>query len=127
MLADCQLGGVDIAVPDVCKSPVAPVPWPNFALGPTAVPSQGKVLYKCTPAHTMSTVTPFTNGDNVGVGLGVRKPLVMGFSRHTKPVKRVLLAGSNATRMTGPADQNGGNAKGFRVVPSQFNILLLSS
>ncbi|MDQ0573002.1 hypothetical protein QFZ42_004836 [Variovorax paradoxus] len=125
MQADCQLGGVDIGVPDVCKSPAAPLPWPNFAFGPTAIPSQGKVLYKCTPAHNMATVIPFSVGDSAGIGLGVRRPFVMGFSRKTKPVKKVVLAGSPATRVTCPTNQNGGNGKGMRTILSQPNIILL--
>lgn len=50
-LASCQLGGSSIAVPDICRAPVAPVPLINKADGIMAVPSQGKVLYKCTPAQ----------------------------------------------------------------------------
>jgi hypothetical protein len=66
MFANCQMMGVDLAFPDVCKTPPAiPIPYPNIALGPTAIPNAWNILFMCAPAHNLATVTPLTNGDNL--------------------------------------------------------------
>jgi hypothetical protein len=127
MFANCQLMGVDIAFPDVCKSPVVPIPWPNFALGCTAIPKAWNILYLCTPAHNLATTTPLTNGDNAGVGLGVVVPRVMSESRHTIGAFTLRIKGSPQTRVTSLTRQNGGNAFGMRIVPSQPKILVLAA
>ena len=44
MFANTQMMGMDMAFPDVCLTPagpaVVPIPYPNIAMGPTAIPSQ---------------------------------------------------------------------------------------
>jgi len=128
MFANCQMMGMDLAFPDVCKTPPAiPIPYPNFALGPTAIPNAWNILFMCAPAHNLATVTPLTNGDNPGVTLGVISPSVMGPSRHITGAFTVLLKGSPATRMTSLAVQNRSNALGMRIVPSQFKVLMLAA
>ncbi|RQO44129.1 type VI secretion protein [Variovorax sp. KBW07] len=127
MFANCQLMGLDLAFPDVCKTPPAiPIPYPNIALGPTAIPNAWNILFMCAPAHNLATVTPLTNGDNAGVTLGVISPSVMGPSRHVTGSFTVLLKGSPATRMTSLSVQNRSNALGMRIVPSQFKVLMLA-
>ena len=66
MFANCQLMGMDMAFPDVCKSPV-PIPYPNMALGPMAIPNAWNILFMAMPAHNMATTTPITLGDQPGV------------------------------------------------------------
>ncbi|WP_134888371.1 PAAR-like domain-containing protein, partial [Cronobacter sakazakii] len=42
MFANCQLFGMDLAFPDVCLTPMpapTPIPYPDIALGPTAIPN----------------------------------------------------------------------------------------
>jgi len=122
--------GMDMGFPDVCltPSPVGPVPipYPNIAMGPTAVPSQVKVLIMAMPAHNMSTTIPLTNGDNAGVSMGVASGTVMGPSRHLTAAFTVLVGGMPATRMTSMSLQNSTNCPGCRVVPSQVKVLLLA-
>ena len=128
MFANCQMMGVDLAFPDVCKTPPAiPIPYPDFALGPTAIPNAYNILYMCTPAHNMATVTPLTNGDNAGVAMGVVSQTVMGQSRHLTGAFTVLLKGTPATRMTSLTLQNSTNMVGMRIVPSQFKVLMLAA
>lgn len=56
MFANCQMMGLDLAFPDVCKTPPAlPIPYPNFALGPTAIPNAGT---SCTAARRRTTWPP---------------------------------------------------------------------
>ena len=128
MFANAQMMGVDLAFPDVCKTPPAlPIPYPNFALGPTAIPNAWNILYGGTPAHNMATITPITNGDNAGVLMGVVSQTVMGQSRHLTGAFTVLLKGTPATRMTSLTLQNSTNMVGMRIVPSQFKVLMLAA
>ncbi|RQO51154.1 type VI secretion protein [Variovorax sp. KBW07] len=128
MFANCQMMGMDLAFPDVCKTPPAiPIPYPDFALGPTAIPNAYNILYMCTPAHNMATVTPLTNGDNAGVVMGVVSQTVMGQSRHLTGAFTILLKGTPATRMTSLTLQNSTNMVGMRIVPSQFKVLMLAA
>ncbi|MCZ7681708.1 MAG: DUF3540 domain-containing protein [Sandaracinaceae bacterium] len=73
--ANTQMMGMDLAlpgrVPDADAGPRADPPIRNIALGPTAIPSQVKVMFMCTPGHNMATTIPLTNGDNAGVATGV--------------------------------------------------------
>src|SRR6185503_15824468 len=68
MFANCQMGGQDMGFPDVCLTPtppiVTPMPYPNIAMGPTAVGAVYNILMTAMPAHNMGTTIPMTNGDN---------------------------------------------------------------
>ncbi|MDQ0013243.1 hypothetical protein J2W23_001622 [Variovorax boronicumulans] len=89
MFANAQTMGVGLAFPDVCKTPPAlPIPYPNFALGPTALPNAWNILYSGTPVHNMATTTPITNGDNAGVLMGVVLQTVMGPSPYHRRLHR---------------------------------------
>src|SRR3954469_25976878 len=104
MFANTQMAGQDMGVPDVCLPPSPagpiPIPYPNIAMGPTAIPSQVKVLILAAPAHNMSTSIPMTNGDNAGVNMGVASGTVMGPSRHLTAAFTVFFGGAPATRLT---------------------------
>jgi hypothetical protein len=130
MFANTQMMGMDMAFPDVCLTPagpaVVPIPYPNIAMGPTAIPSQTIVMIMAMPAHNLATVTPLTNGDNAGVMMGVASGLVMGPSRHLTGSFTVLFGGVPATRLTSMSLQNSTNAPGARLVPSQPTVLLLA-
>ncbi|KOC88892.1 DUF4150 domain-containing protein [Winslowiella iniecta] len=129
MFANCQLMGVDIALPDVCLTPLpmpVPVPYPNIALGPTAIPNALNILFLGMPAHNLATIIPLTNGDNAGINMGVASGTVMGPSRHLTASFTVLLKGSPATRLTSLSLQNATNIVGMRAVPSQFKVLMMA-
>jgi hypothetical protein len=130
MFANTQMMGTDLAFPDVCLPPagpaMVPIPYPNIAMGPTAIPSQVIVNIMAMPVHKLGTTTPMTNGNNAGVGLGVASGLVMGPSRHLTAAFTVLFAGMPATRLTSMSLQNSTNAPGARLVPSQPIVLLLA-
>ena len=130
MFANTQMMGMDLGFPDVCLTPVGPVvvpiPYPNIAMGPTAIPSQTTVMIMAMPAHNLDTVTPLTNGDNAGVGMGVASGMIMGPSRHLTGSFSVLFGGVPATRLTSMSLQNSTNAPGVRMVPSQAAVLLLA-
>jgi hypothetical protein len=129
MFANCQLMGLDLAFPDICKTPPAlvPVPYPNLALGPMGIPNAWNILLMGMPAHNLLTTIAMSNGDNAGLALGLVSPSVMGPSRHITCVPNVLFKCIPATRLTGLAVQNRCNALGARVVPSQLKVLLLGA
>lgn len=134
MFANSQMMGQDFAFPDVCLTPAppapapVPIPYPNIAMGPTANPGTAcmKILIMGAPAHNMGTVTPLSNGDNAGVSMGVASGRVMGPSRHLAGSFTILFQGKPATRLTSPSLQNGTNAPGMRIIPSQTKVLLLA-
>lgn len=133
MFANSQMMGMDLAFPDVCLTPAPPspspipIPYPNIAMGPTYIPGGTyNILFGGTPAHNMASTAPMTNGDNVGVALGVASGMVMGPSRHLTGAFTVLLKGTPATRLTSMSLQNSTNAPGMRMVPSQFKVLILA-
>lgn len=129
MFANSQMMGMDMGFPDVCLTPTpagpVPIPYPDIAMGPTAIPGQAKVFYCFTPAHNMATTIPLTNGDNAGLATGVASGTVMGPARHLTAAFTLLVGGTPATRMTSVALQNNTNCPGCRIVPSQPRVLVL--
>lgn len=131
MFANTQMGGMDTGFPDVClvpapPAPPIPTPFPNMAAGPTAVPSQVKVMFFCAPAHNLATTIPMTNGDNAGLMTGVASATVMGPSRHLTGSFTTLIGGMPATRVTSSSLQNSTNCPGMRAVPSQVKVIILA-
>lgn len=130
MFGNAQMMGTDTAFPDVCLTPSpagpVPVPYPNIAMGPMAVPNVPNILFMGTPAHNLGTTIPMTNGDNAGLATGVASGTVMGPSRHLTGAFSVLIKGMPASRLTSISLQNNTNAPGSRVVPSQTKVLILA-
>ncbi len=129
MFANTQGGGMDLAVPDVCLTPVGgvptPIPYPNIAKGIEGIsPSTSNILFVGSPAHNLATTIAMTNGDNAGVQLGVMSGMVMGPSRHVLGANSVLIKGSPATRLSSSTMQNSTNAIGSRLCPSQTKVCI---
>lgn len=130
MFANSQGGGMDIAAPDICLTPIVtpvPVPYPNMAQGTLGISNALNILFMGFPAHNLATTIPITIGDNPGVNTGVASGTVMGPARHVMGANSVLLKGSPATRMSSPTLQNSTNAIGARVIPSQTKVLILAA
>ena len=125
MFANCQLMGMDLAFPDVCKTPV-PVPFPNMALGPMAIPNVPNILLMAMPAHNLGTVTPITLGDQPGALGGIISQTFMQQSRHITGAFTVLTKALPTTRVTSLSLQNRMNIVGMRLIPSQFKVLVLA-
>ena len=121
--------GMHFAFPDVCRVPTPvgpiPMPFPNFGLTPTAVPSQTKVLAMCMPTHNLMTITPMTDGDSAGVALGVISNLMMGPSCAMMGSTNVLVGGPPVAKFGMPTKQNGTvpNAVGMTIAPSQTKVM----
>jgi len=129
MFANTQMGGMDMAFPDVCLTPagpaMVPIPYPNMGMGPMAVGFNPKLFFGGTPSHNLGTVVPMTNGDNAGVAMGVASGMVMGPDRHLLGSFKVFSGVMPATRLTSMSLQNSTNAPGARIVPSQVKTILL--
>jgi hypothetical protein len=130
MFANTQMGGMNMAFPDVCNTPTpagpVPVPYPNITTGVTAIPNVPNILVGGMPVHNLGTTTPFSNGDNAGVGTGVASGMVMGPSRNLLGSFTTLMGGMPVTRMTSMSMQNGTNAVGATLAPSQFKVMVLA-
>ena len=131
MFANTQMMGMDMGFPDVCLTPagpaVVPIPYPNIAMGPTAIPTAPNILFGGAPAHNLATMIPMSNGDNAGVGMGMMSGTVMGPVRHLTAAFTVLVDAMPATRLTSMSLHNMTNCPaGVRLAPSQPVVLLLA-
>lgn len=132
MLAKTSAGGMCLAFPDVCLTPAppapapVPIPYPNIGIEPTNTGFVPNVLITCTPAHTMGTSPPMTNGDNTGVGTGIASGTVMGTARTVTAAFSVLVGGKPLARLTSITVQNSTNAPGAKIVPSVTNVLVMA-
>lgn len=128
MFSNTQMMGLDIGFPDVCLTPPAltPVPYPDLALGPTAIPVCFNILHCFAPVHNLMTITPITNGDNLGIATGVISHTVMGPSMPRTGAFTFLNRFAPTTRLTSINTQNSINTMGMRVVPSQPKVLVLA-
>ncbi len=127
------MGGMTFGMPDVCKTPippapVIPIPYPNTTMGMMGVPAVYNCFVSGTPAHTMMTTIPMSNGDNPGVTGGVASQIVMGPSRHMIGSFTCLIGCMPATKLTSMSAHNGmaPNVPGMSIVPSQFQCVIMT-
>lgn len=129
MFANTQMGGLNLAFPDVCLTPMptpTPIPYPNLSIGPLGIPFVPMVLYGGCPAHNLATFIPISFGDTPGILTGVASGTVMGPTRSLTAAFTVLVGGLPGTRLTSFNIQNSTNAPGLRIVPSQVRVMLLA-
>ena len=131
MLAKTSAGGTCMAFPDVCLTPAppappVPVPYPNVAADPTDTGFCTNVIMSGTPAHHLGTKPAMSNGDNLGVNLGVVSGLVMGSARTVTGAFTVVVGGKPLARLGSVTIHNGTNAPGAKIVPSVTNVLVLA-
>ena len=114
--------GMNVGFPDVCVTPVGPVPtpipYPNMALNATAVPFAPNVLVSFVPALNMGATAPMTLGDQAGV----ESPF-MGPGRYTMGNPTVLVNALPAINLLCPTTGNNMiNPLGAVLVPSITNV-----
>lgn len=128
MFANCQAGGMDIAVPDVCLTPPLPIPIPyiNIALGLLALVNVPHILIAAAPVHNLATIIPITFGDEPGVVGGVCSGTFMSISQHITGSGTVLYGALPATRLLDLTLQNLTNICGIRILPSQTIVAIAS-
>ncbi|MFT3772232.1 MAG: DUF4150 domain-containing protein [Minicystis sp.] len=122
-------GGLAFAFADVLLTPagpaLVPIPYANTADPALGVPPVSNVIINGAPAHNMGTVIPTSNGANAGVA-GVVSGTVGSASTPTSGAQTVLFGGAPVTRLSDTTSQNGGNASGSYVAPSQTKVLVLA-
>jgi hypothetical protein len=133
MFACISIGVLNIAaVPDVCKTPVGPVPvpvpYPNLATSCTHIPAVLNVMFGIGLAENLLTEGTISEGDQAGVLGGVVSQIFMGPDRYLTSSLKLLVGGIFATRMTSLTGHNGMpcNTVGASLVPGQFRVLVLS-
>jgi carboxyl-terminal processing protease len=114
--------GMNVGFPDVCETPVGPVPvpipYPNMAMSATAVPFAETVFLSYVPALNMGAEAPITLGDQAGVD----SPF-MGPGRFTLGNPTVNVEAMPAINLTCPTTGNDMiNAVGAVLVPSVTNV-----
>ena len=131
MFANIILAVLNFAFPDVCKTPTpagpVPIPYPNFALSISHIPSQFCVIIGCGLAENLLTQGTISEGDDAGVGTGIVSDEVMGPDRYVFGSLKVCIGGIFAARLTSITTANGlvGNIVGLSITPSQFVVLVL--
>jgi hypothetical protein len=138
MFANCSLSGMDFGFPDVCLTPVpspagpipTPIPYPNMAQRPMALPPTCSLKQFLTmmPAHNLITTIPMSMGDSTGcMPGGVMSGMMMGPSRNLMGSVKTFTGNMPATKMLSPAMQNMTNVPvGMSLVPSQFKVMIMS-
>ncbi|HVY49480.1 MAG TPA: S41 family peptidase, partial [Minicystis sp.] len=114
--------GMNLGFPDVCVTPVGPVPtpipYPNLAMNATAVPFAPNVLVSFVPALNMGATIPMTLGDQAGT----LSPF-MGPGLYTMGNPIVMVNALPAISLLCPTTGNNMiNALGAVLVPSITNV-----
>jgi hypothetical protein len=135
MFASTIGGGQAMGFPDVCLTPAPPappipIPYPNIAMLPQAVPATAamKVMIGGSPAAHMNTQIPMTSGDNAGVATGVASGMVMGPAKALMGVSKVLVGGQPIIHLTTQFGHNGSSPNcpaGVQVAPSQTKVIVM--
>lgn len=131
MFLETQMGGMSMAFPDVCRTPVGPVPvpipYPNMSMGLTSIPVCLTTFVGAMPAHNIATITPMSLGDFGGVLGGMVSQMLMGPERTIVGSVKVFLQAMPAKRLLSVTGQNGmmPNMVGTTIVPSQVQVLVL--
>ncbi|MCP3927720.1 MAG: DUF4150 domain-containing protein [Bacteroidetes bacterium] len=134
MFANCSMPGMDIAFPDVCKTPapppvvMVPIPYPNMSTKIMAIPPTASMKHLITfmPSHHIGTTIPTTMGDTTGVLGGVASQIMMGPARNIRCSMKIITGGMPATRMLDNTMQNLTNTSGMTLVPGQFKVIYMS-
>lgn len=136
VFATTQMGGLNMAFPDVCLTPIpspvgpipTPLPYPNMAIPATAIPSQFKVLTLAMFNHNLMTITPMSNGDNAGVMMNPVSGMVMGPQKQLMGSVKTFIGGLPANIMLRPSGQNGimPGALGATLAPSQVKLMIMA-
>ena len=133
MFANCNMPGMDFAIPDACKTPtgpsVLPLPYPNTAMKimgllPT---TNMRNLLTFMPAHNIITTMPTSMGDTTGVLMGLVSQTIMGPDRNIRCSMKVLTQAMPVTRMLDNSLQNQMNAPGgMTLLPGQVKVINLA-
>ncbi|MFO0551739.1 MAG: DUF4150 domain-containing protein [Polyangiaceae bacterium] len=129
MAASSTKGGICLAFPDVCKTPVlgvpVPIPYPNIGQVSNASDTVDKVLIENKDTVVESSKISTSSGDEAGVQMGVvsNKQLdEIGFDGYSS---KVYAKGKKIVYHTATTAHNGSNANmpmGAQLSPSQSKV-----
>lgn len=125
--------GMDLGFPDVCITPVGPVPtpipYPDIAMTATSAPAAYNVLVDCMPSINQMSEGLVSLGDDTGVMGGVVSHMISGETMYIVGCLTILVDGIPAQRLTSVTGQNAmgvmPNAPGMCLCPSQVTVLTL--
>ncbi|MEZ4302578.1 MAG: S41 family peptidase [Polyangiaceae bacterium] len=115
--------GMSIGFPDVCLTPIGPVPvpipYPNFAIHAMASVFSIKVRVACFNALNLGSLIPVT----FGMQPGVLHPLYMDFGAFVMGSPKIFIEALPAIHLLCPTIGNAGNnAVGAVLVPGAPNV-----
>ncbi|MBK8936212.1 MAG: DUF4150 domain-containing protein [Polyangiaceae bacterium] len=131
MFANCQAKGTNLAAPDVCLTPAlpappVPIPYVNTSTQSQSVGNPTHIILGGGPAVNLGSAVPISSGDEPGTEDGVASGVNMGGTRFLAGANTVLMGGKPVARMTSTTIQNGTNAPGLTIAPSQTTVLVLA-
>jgi hypothetical protein len=129
MFANTMLCVLNFSFPDVCEVPTpvgpVPLPFPNFAISITHIPSQFSVIIGGGLAENLVTRGTISNGDEAGLAMGVVSLDVMGPDSYVVGSRKVSFGGVFATRLTSLTLANLCNMVGLSLIPAQVCVLVM--
>lgn len=125
--------GMELGFPDVCLTPIgpvpAPIPYPNISETATTAPAAYNILTDCMPTLNQVSMGLVSEGDEPGVEMGVISHLESGQTEHLVGCITIFADGLPVQRLTSVTGQNClavlPNAPGVAIVPSQVTVLTL--
>lgn len=128
-----QGAGMDLGFPDVCITPVGPVPtplpYPDIHVTASTAPAVYNVLVDAMPVVNQLSKGLMSNGDEPGVAGGVVSHLFDGQTEYMLGCFTIFMGGAPAQRLTSMTGQNCmamlPNAPGMCLCPSQVTVLTL--
>ncbi|MFH1019068.1 MAG: DUF4150 domain-containing protein [Pseudomonadota bacterium] len=125
--------GMNMAFPDVCKTPTpagpVPIPYPNMSYSTISSPAPYTITVDAMPVLNQLSKGMVSVGDQPGVLLGLVDQALAGQTIYTLGCFTIFAGGAPAQRLTSLTGQNAmgmiPNAPGMCAVPSQVTVLTL--
>lgn len=125
--------GMNLGFPDVCITPVGPVPvpvpYPDIQFSITSAPAAYNVLVDCMPALNQLSHGLMSVGDQAGIAGGVVSHFIGGQGTYMAGCATIFVGGVPAQRLTSVTGQNCigmlPNSPGMTCAPSQVTVLTL--
>lgn len=125
--------GMNLAFPDVCKTPSpagpVPLPYPNTSVSTNSAPAPYTITIDAMPVLNQLSKGLVSVGDQPGVLLGVTDQAIGGQTLYLQGCFTIFTGGAPAQRLSSLTGQNAmgvlANAPGVCTVPSQVTVLTL--
>ena len=125
MFSCAQIGGISAGFPDVCKTPLPPIPHPNMGMALMTIPIPIQCLTLGGPKHNMASQKPITLLDSAGVGGGLISQRFMAKLRSLTGAFTYICKGTPTKRVTSFGITNMINCPDMEVFSLNFKELVL--